>query len=304
MEFHRVALRVFVGLIVLSSAVVVFVPTASAQNPVPAMQMTLIPTSQEVEITASQPGAATFYGNVSVTKASYERAIVTLQASVSTGWPASVSPSSMVFATTGTVQNYQVSVIVPPGESAVNIGQLLVSGRATAAGLASLPVTSAAVIIPSSYFRVVVAADTPFIETSYSTMAAVAFKIYNEGNIRDTVTINIANLDELSEKGWLPVLTRNKFQIGPPPESQAVQMQVGLPKEWSFLPPNQVQTIILRVSSDEAATVGKSASDQIPIFFRVVGLSTPGFDAPLGILAALVSAFIVGGTRQRKRRLL
>jgi hypothetical protein len=103
----------------------------------------------------------TFYGNVTVDQVPGARMVVTLVADVSTGWSASVAPSSMVFASAGSVQNFQVSVVVPPGEPASSIGQLTITARGTSAGLQCPPAQASAIITPRAYYGPWVATLSP-----------------------------------------------------------------------------------------------------------------------------------------------
>lgn len=302
MEGSRSFARVAIGLIVVSSALSILAEPAVAQNPVPALSFQITPAERHADITASRPGTALFQGNYTVNKLSFERAVVTFQAVVSTGWAVSISPSSITIsgaqAQTGRID---ITVVVPPGELATNIGTLTVTGRAIAGGLQSPVAQATAIVVPDPYFRVVLAADNPFMETSYSTQVVVSMKIYNEGNVRDTVKVDIENLDELSEVGWYIVLTRQSFLIGPPPEFQPIQLTIGLPKNWQFIPDNKVQTVRIVAQSQEATLSGDSAIDVIPVFVRTVGISVPGFDVPLVMLGAVLAAMVMGSSRRKKR---
>ena len=293
--------RALVALTVVLTAFSTLANPAAAQNPVPALTIILFPNQLTAEITASQPGAVTFQGNVTVDHASYERAVVNMQASVSTGWSYSIAPASMVFAGGARQQSFAITVVVPAGASAAEIGQLTVTGRATAAGVSSIPATASGVIIPQPFFRVVIAADTPFIETQYSTQVTIALTIYNEGNVRDTIRLSVRNLDELSQQQWVIVLTRQSFTIGPQPEKQPVQITVGLPRIWSVYP-NTVTPIQIQASSQEGALVGKPYEDTVPVFIRVKDFSAPGFDTPMVLLGVLAAAMIMGSLRRSAKR--
>jgi hypothetical protein len=279
-------------------------PPASAQNPVPALAITISPGDRTAEITASQPAAVTFAGNYTVDKLAFERAVVTITGSVSTGWPLTISPATITISGNANLRGtFLVTVVVPPGELATNIGQLQLTGRATAGGLQSVPAVASAIIKPQAYFRTVIAADIPFMETPYSTQVAVSFKIYNEGNVRDIIHINIKNLDELSEESWFAQLTRSSFSIDPPPGQLAIQLTIGLPKKWTFYPDNKVTQIQVGASSDEGARNGQPYEDTIPIFIRTVGVSTPGFDVPLAIMGTIMAAMLAGAGRRPRRKL-
>ncbi|HEX9710357.1 MAG TPA: choice-of-anchor T family protein [Candidatus Thermoplasmatota archaeon] len=289
-------------MIVLTSAFSILAEPAVAQNPVPALSFTIAPSERHAVISPSQPGTASFTGNYTVDKLNVERAVVTFNAVVSTGWPVTISPSVITISgTAGRTGSIYITVVVPPGELATNIGTLTVTGRAVAGGLQSPAAQATAIIVPEPYFRVVIQVDTPFIETSYSTQAVISLKVYNEGNVKDTIRIDIQNIEELSEKQWFVVLTRQSFQVEPPPGFANIQISVGLPKQWQAWPDNKVQTIQIIASSQEAVQNNKQFVDVIPVFVRTVGLSTPGFDVPIAILGAVLAAMFMGASRRKRR---
>jgi hypothetical protein len=295
--------RLFVGSLVILSALAAMAPQAAAQNPVPALSITISPGDRTAEITASQPAAVTFAGNYSVDKLAFERAVVTIQGSVSTGWPVTISPATITISGNANLRGtFLVTVVVPPGELATNIAQLSITGRATAGGLQSVPAVASAIIKPQAYFRTVVASDLPFIESPYSTQVTMSFKVFNEGNVRDTIRINVKNLDELSEQQWIVQLTRSSFIIDPPPGQQAIQLTIGLPKKWTFYPDNKVTQVQVAAVSVEGASNGQPYEDSIPVFVRTVGVSTPGFDVPLAIMGTLVAAMVAGAAHGPRRK--
>jgi hypothetical protein len=304
MQASKQITRAFVVSMVLLSAFATLSPPAAAQNPVPALSITLSPGERTAEITASQPGPVSFSGGYRVDKLAFERAIVTITGTMSTGWPLTISPATIqISGNAGLTGNFTVIVVVPAGELATNIGQLSLTGRATAGGLQSPPAIAQAIVSPRAYFRTVVAADTPFIESGYSNQVTLSFKVYNEGNVRDTIRINIKNLQELTEAQWTVVLTRTSFIVDPPPAFQAIQLTVGLPKKWTYWPDNKVTAIQVSATSVEGTQNDQPYEDTIPVFIRTVGVSTPGFDVPLAIMGTIVAAMVMGASQGQRMKM-
>ena len=274
-------------------------PLAAAQNPVPVISLTMFPGERVAEITASSPKAVQFLGNFTVDKLSFERAAVTLLATMTTGWVATVSPCSITVTNQRTLP-FTVTVVVPAGTLATDIGQLTVTGRVVAGGLQS-QAQAQAIVSPAAYFRTIASSSTPFIESAYSAQVVVAYKIYNEGNVRDQIKVSIRNLEELSQAQWVLVMSRQSFTVEPTLFVD-IQMTVGLPKETHLWSDNKVTVIELVVTSGGAVDIGTSFTDSLPVFVRTVGFSVPGFDATfavLGVAAAAIGAGMASGNRRR-----
>ncbi len=287
-----------VALLVVSS-LCVFAPPAAAQNPVPVIAITLLPSERVAAISASQQAAVTFTGNYTVDKLSVERGQVTFTGVVSTGWVVTVSPASVTVTNVRTGP-FAVTVVVPAGTSATDVGQLTVTGRIIAGGLQS-QAQAQAIVTPKAYFRTIVSSTTPFMESAYSTQVVLIFRIYNEGNVRDQVKVNVKNLEDLTAAQWVIVMSRQSFTIEPTLFTD-VQVSVGLPKEFHPWSDNKVQVIEFQASSGEGAAQNQPFEDILPVFIRTVGFSLPGFESPLVFLGAVLAAALAGGSRQRKVR--
>jgi hypothetical protein len=293
--------RVLIAFMVVGAALSSLAPVASAQNPIPVISLTMSPGERIAEITASAPRAVQFIGNFTVDKLSFERATVTLLAVMSTGWVATVSPASVTVTNQRTMP-FTVTVVVPAGELAVNIGSLTVTGRVVAGGLQS-QAQAQAIVTPAAYFRIIASSTNPFIESPYSQQTVIAYRIYNEGNVKDQVEVGVANLDDLSTAQWVIVMSRTSFQVEPMAFVD-IQMTVGLPKAWQVLSDNKVTVVNMVVSSGGAKEQGGSFTNSLPVFIRTVGFSVPGFDATFAILGAASAALIAGAAAGQRRRLI
>jgi hypothetical protein len=116
--------------------VVLLASVCQASGPVvPVLTLTIAPSTQEVNSTATDPVIVSFNGTASVDKLPVERCVVTLTSAVDVGWQASITPTQMVF-TSSTPQQFTATVTVPQGTASI-VGTLMVNGRAVAAGLQS-----------------------------------------------------------------------------------------------------------------------------------------------------------------------
>lgn len=301
MEASKRIAQATIALIMVGATLSAFAPSVAAQNPVPVISLIMTPGERVAEITASAPDAVSFVGNYTVDKLNFERGQVSFTATVSTGWVATVSPASITVTNQrqGTIT---ITVVVPAGTLATEIGQLTVTGRITAGGLQS-QAQAQGIVTPNAYFRTIASSSTPFMESSYSQQVVVVYKIWNEGNVRDQIKISIANLEELTQAQWVIVMSRTSFTVEPT-QFVDIQMTVGLPKAWQVVSDNKVTVINLVVSSDGAIQAGTSFTDSLPIFVRTTGFSVPGFDATFAILGAAAVALIAGAAQGQRRRLV
>jgi hypothetical protein len=158
----------------------------------------MAPSSYEVNVTPSSIGSANFSFYVNVTKtASVGTVMVTLDGSTSTGWPTLVSPGSIAFTSSGSVQA-NVTVTVPQASPASSIGKVQVEALGTYPGGSVVAQTSATVTL-AQYFRWNLVTQKH--ETN-STNLGLSMDVYNRGNGLDVFEVNIINLKELLGSGF------------------------------------------------------------------------------------------------------
>jgi len=164
-------------------------PVADAlPNPVPVLTLQLTPTQLQAHVTTTQNGPVMFGGNATV-EAAFGIMTVTVTLSPSCIWPAIISPSTMEFKE-ARPQPFHVTVVVPPRTSALEIGQLIVSGTAKAPGMPTATATANAVVTVAQYYMFELA-------TRNDTLAGAApggtvagrLTINNTGNGLDTFRI-------------------------------------------------------------------------------------------------------------------
>jgi hypothetical protein len=120
-------------------------PACSATQPiVPALALTMEPSSATVASPPNDTVAVTFNGTATVDKAPFVRITVTLQATVGAGWPVSLSPSTMVF-TSLSSQPFSCMVSVPQSTPSTTTN-LTVEGKAVGGGFQSQPATATSII--------------------------------------------------------------------------------------------------------------------------------------------------------------
>lgn len=96
----------------------------------------------EAQISSTQPGTAQASGTYEATFPPLgERAVITLTGVVDTGWPISISPSTIqISGNAGRTGTFSISVVVPPGEP-VQEAHVTITARMVAGGIECTPST-------------------------------------------------------------------------------------------------------------------------------------------------------------------
>ncbi len=164
----------------------------AAPNPIPTLFISLFPTQLEVQVTADQLGAVTFGGNVTVEQLRIMSSTVTLTAVVNTGWPVVLSPQTLEFTGSGT-ERFTVTIIVPPGTSALMTGNVIVTGSLKAPFLSPVVTSAGAVVTVGAYYDISVESDDPVITLSPGESGEVTFQVWNRGNGIATVSAMVGS---------------------------------------------------------------------------------------------------------------
>jgi len=164
----------------------------SAPNPAPTLSLGLFPSQLQAEVTQSELGSVTFAGDATVEAMFFQDSTVTLTAVVSTGWPVSISPTTMQFKGTGT-QEFRATVIVPPATSSLVTGNVIVSGTCKVSGLSPVVATAIAVVTIDQYFKIRVESSEPSATVRSGETAKIELEIFNDGN--GPVTFRLTVLD-------------------------------------------------------------------------------------------------------------
>ncbi|MEM3042979.1 MAG: hypothetical protein QXD84_05485 [Thermoplasmata archaeon] len=124
----------------------ILLPHAAAQGPiVPQLTLELNPVHTSVNSTSLHDTNVTFEGTAKLEKLPLVRAVVDLSSQVDMGWASEVSPSSMVFTSSGS-QNFTVVVVVPSGTRETE-ATLRVDGRAVCLGLQDTTTVTAVIAV-------------------------------------------------------------------------------------------------------------------------------------------------------------
>lgn len=109
------------------------------------MTLELNPVYTSVNYTSLHDTNVTFEGTAKLEKPPLVRAIVELSSQVDTGWASEVTPSSMVFTSSGS-QSFTVVVVVPSATSETE-ATLRVDGRAVCIGLQDTTTITAVITV-------------------------------------------------------------------------------------------------------------------------------------------------------------
>ncbi len=262
----------------------------AALNPVPVLTLSLVPTQLEARVTNSQNGPVMFGGNATVEKFSGNLERVTVTLSASCIWPAIVSPSTMVF-TNMQPQAFFVTVVVPPKTSALEVGQLIVSGTAKAPGMPVATATANAVITVGQYFKLSIGADTPLREVKPGDITYNTVNIYNEGNGMDSFELEVTNSKDLLKKEFNVIIERTSIDIQ---QEEYAQIKITVQTPQGFrLWARDLVLVTLKVSSAEARNNNLLYSQEYSLSIYMRGFNQPGFDPFLAVLAFAGIAVIV-----------
>lgn len=261
----------------------------------------LSPTEQLVTVTPSAPGAANYIAIVKCTKPPGGVVSVTLSVQTSTGWPGIVSPPSLTFTLNGGSIQVAVIVSVPPGTNASSVGEVLVTGQGSYAGR-PLTASSTGVIRVAQYFRIVPDSKDVFLELPMGGRTVLDLYVINRGNGLDSFSITILQQGSLAKTGWIVVLPSPTVDNVGPGETGKARITVQSPRPILDYKQGDVTTIMVRISSDYAETLGMQMTKDYLFSIFQKGLRVPGFDAS-GFLVALLLlgiAGIAGGPRRRR----
>ncbi len=256
---------------------------------------------QEARVTDSAPGIVQFTGQMTVDKPPVQRAVVTLESSVDTGWVSSISPSSAVFTST-TPQSFTVTVVVPEKTLSTLTGRLLVRGTMTCSGQTS-EATANGTIAVVQYFLLSMTCDAPYFETGKSGVSTTyKVLINNKGNGPDTFAIEVSNLKDLVSGRWTVALDKEVTPIVQPGLYGEVLATVTSPKEAPVFEGKRMP-VILKASSVGAGAQYQNISVSYPVYFFQKAID-PVFDVtvPIIIAAVVVASVAVVIWRWRRRR--
>ena len=149
-------------------------------------------------------------------------------------------------------------------------------------------------VIIEHYARLSVPAAQPFQRIGPGKEFFLTFTAVNNGNYQDTVAVDILNLKDLDESGFVVALAAQQYLIDAQGE-QPVQVSVSTPRGTVIGWSNEYHTVIMQVAT---TLQGETEARSVTATLWVRGVFLPGFD-PLFTIFALA---IVASALSRSRR--
>ena len=149
-------------------------------------------------------------------------------------------------------------------------------------------------VIIEQYARLSVQAAQPFQRIGPGKEFILTFTAVNNGNYQDTVAVDILNLKDLEEAGFVVALAAPQYLVDAQGE-QPVQVSVSTPRGTVIGWSNEYHTIIMQVAT---TLQGETEARSVTATLWVRGVFLPGFD-PLFTIFALA---IVASALSRSRR--
>ena len=144
------------------------------------------------------------------------------------------------------------------------------------------------------YARLSVQAAQPFQRIGPGKEFFLTFTAVNNGNYQDTVAVEILNLKDLEDSGFVVALAAQQYLIDAQGE-QPVQVSVSTPRGTVIGWSNEYHTVIMQVAT---TLQGETEARSVTATLWVRGVFLPGFD-PLFTIFALA---IVASALSRSRR--
>ena len=149
-------------------------------------------------------------------------------------------------------------------------------------------------VIIEQYARLSVQATQPFQRVGPGKEFVLTFTAVNNGNYQDTIAVEILNLKDLEEAGFVVALAAQQYLVDAQGE-QPVQVSISTPRGTVIGWSNEYHTIIMQVAT---TLQGETEARSVTATLWVRGVFLPGFD-PLFTIFALA---IVASALSRSRR--
>ena len=170
----------------------------------------------------------------------------------------------------------------------------LASGRESNTQLNSVNKNAGFAVIIEQYARLSVQAAQPFQRIGPGKEFFLTFIAVNNGNYQDTIAVEVLNLKDLEESGFVIALAAQQYLIDAQGE-QPVQVSVSTPRGTVIGWSNEYHTIIMQVAT---TLQGETEARSVTATLWVRGVFLPGFD-PIFTIFALA---IVASALSRSRR--
>ncbi len=286
----KISKAVILATLMLGTTLLMFTPTADAQAVV---AYSISFTDGQVNLDV-RPGASGV-GCTEMLVSNEGQAAIDVDVSIS-GGGVTISPGA-VSVTLGSGGSITVPVcaLALTQSSYKNVQvTALASGRESNTQLNSVNKNAGFAVIIEQYSRLSVQAAQPFQRVGPGKEFYLTFTAVNNGNYQDTIAVEVLNLKDLEESGFVIALAAQQYLIDAQGE-QPVQVSISTPRGTVIGWSNEYHTIIMQVAT---TLQGETEARSVTATLWVRGVFLPGFD-PLFTIFALA---IVASALSRSRR--
>jgi len=286
----KISKAVILATLMLGTTLLMFTPTADAQAVV---AYSISFTDGQVNLDV-RPGASGV-GCTEMLVSNEGQAAIDVDVSIS-GGGVTISPGA-VSVTLGSGGSITVPVcaLALTQSSYKNVQvTALASGRESNTQLNSVNKNAGFAVIIEQYARLSVQAAQPFQRVGPGKEFFLTFIAVNNGNYQDTIAVEVLNLKDLEDSGFVIALAAQQYLIDAQGE-QPVQVSISTPRGTVIGWSNEYHTIIMQVAT---TLQGETEARSVTATLWVRGVFLPGFD-PLFTIFALA---IVASALSRSRR--
>ena len=286
----KISKAVILATLILGTTLLMFIPTADAQAVVAysvsftdgTVYLDVRPGASGVgctEMVISNEGQGSIDVDVSVSGGGVTISPGAFSVTLGSGGSITV-PVCALALTQSSYKNVQVTAIAQGRESNTQLNQVNKN-----AGFA---------VIIEQYARLSVQATQPFQRVGPGKEFILIFTAVNNGNYQDTIAVEVLNLKDLEDSGFVIALAAPQYLIDAQGEQQ-VQVSISTPRGTVIGWSNEYHTVIMQVAT---TLQGETEARSVTATLWVRGVFLPGFD-PLFTIFALA---IVASALSRSRR--
>lgn len=281
-------LRAFLLVVLLlGSAMLVYVPTTSSQTALVAFSLEVADASIQLDVrpgasgvactsmTISNQGTANIDVDVQLSGGGVTVSPQATSVTLSAGADATV-PVCALALTQSSYKNVQVSIVAQGKESNTQTFTVTKYSGFTAQIL--------------QYARLAIRADAPFLRIGPGSDYIQTYTIVNYGNYIDTVLIEILNQEDLEANGFTLALGQQQWQVDSLGE-QVVPITLQTPRGTVLGWFNEYHTVIVKASTTLS---GENEARTVTSTLWIRGVFVPGFDPMFSIMALALIASILG----------
>jgi len=286
----KISKAVILATLMLGTTLLMFTPTADAQAVV---AYSISFTDGQVNLDV-RPGASGV-GCTEMLVSNEGQAAIDVDVSIS-GGGVTISPGavSVTLGSGGSI-TIPICALALTQSSYKNVQvTALASGRESNTQLNSVNKNAGFAVIIEQYARLSVQAAQPFQRVGPGKEFFLTFIAVNNGNYQDTIAVEVINLKDLEESGFVVALAAQQYLIDAQGE-QPVQVSISTPRGTVIGWSNEYHTIIMQVAT---TLQGETEARSVTATLWVRGVFLPGFD-PLFTIFALA---IVASALSRSRR--